>query len=351
MINIFIDNLRLKGILNLITAYPPLATALIISKFASSPWSEYRVRGWPPSLYISIRKFIEAVDWQVIREVLSNLVSSKMFIENYNSIVFYDAYSKRVDAVSVYNISSLLRDFGFKLAKFVKCIDLEFLREYSEFTGSSIEDARRADIVFYYKETPSDAEEEDVEEYACAPVWVDTTPDSLKEIVVEKVSVSSKLEEAIRGLREGNPRLYAYLKLAVFSSPQRAYTESTLLEKLPGTWGSIDRILLVRGPGKRPIVDYATILALKNVFRRIAEESIDNSGDYTFDDTVGLFYKISGGERVYYAGSFADASTAILASNPKPIQVVVLEDSGKLRDYSEFTRALEEKEVKITTPK
>lgn len=117
----------MRGVVNLISAFPQLASAILIDKYALSPSVEVEIRGWPREVREAARRVNESLDWAFIEGILG-YASRGLLSDSYAHILYHDAAAGAVKPSLLYNYLSLLFDVGGELYKFVWCVEASLAR-------------------------------------------------------------------------------------------------------------------------------------------------------------------------------------------------------------------------------
>jgi hypothetical protein len=142
------SRMKVLGAINILSAFPPLANAIVISLYASDVGEEAEVRGWPPEVYEFMRSLKARAGYEVISEVLSRISEHPEFLEHLGLMVYHDLLNRGEQAVHVFNYISSLEDVGFNLTPHTLCLDQGYVERLLDLTGGSIRDLRALDIAF-----------------------------------------------------------------------------------------------------------------------------------------------------------------------------------------------------------
>jgi hypothetical protein len=257
------SRMKVLGAINMLSAFPPLANAIVISLYASDVGEEAEVRGWPPEVYEFMRSLKARAGYEVISEVLSRISEHPDFVEHLGLMVYHDLLNRGEQAVHVFNYISSLEDVGFNLTPHTLCLDQGYVERLLDLTGGSIRDLRALDIAFIatvrsrYGGEPWEWEER-LDIYICSPKWMPVIKDKvLKAIKADYEEQSKLVESTLEGLLESNRRLYAYLKLAYTHGVKVAWENRSLVNMLPGSLETLKPLISLPTPDSIPAINYA----------------------------------------------------------------------------------------------
>ncbi len=261
------DDMRLAGAVNLLTSYPPLASAILVARYSWSPWREAELRGWPGQVVELVREVLARAPEPLVEEVLARASSSGWFAANYADMVYHDVAKGVVSAEAAYNYLRGLADFGSRLYRWTLCITTRHAEALASLGGAGLDDIRRADLAFIARVYPDrdddEPEQSGAEEYACSPQWALGAAERLAALLAEKAPRGARLSAEVDALasrlettlREDGRRAYAFARAVVHAGPVAAWGLRNALEAFEG------RITGVKGlvdlePGL-PAVNYA----------------------------------------------------------------------------------------------
>jgi len=278
------SRMKILGAVNLLTAFPPLANALIISLYASDAREEAEVRGWPPEVYELVKNVKERVSYEAISEVLNRLSSNQDFIENLGYMVYYDLAEKSDKrlASTAYNFISALDDVGFNLSPHILCLDIGYAERLASLSGGPLEGLRAMDITFIvkirssYSSEPLEAgESESYDIYVCSPKWVTGVKEKIYKLIEHTPDSSLEdVKQLLLGILDSNRRLYSYLRLAYAKGAMVAWRLRGLVKTLPGRIETVRPLLDVPFEDSIPAINYSLREVVVKAMDSIREGSL-----------------------------------------------------------------------------
>lgn len=289
--------MKILGAVNLLTAFPPLANAMVIALHAADVREEASIRGWPSEVYEFMRSVRERIGLELISEVFSRLLSNNDFVENLGDIVYYDLL-ERGDSrltVSAYNYISSLEDIGFKLAPHVICVDEDYAAKLVDLTGGSIRDLRALDLAFIsriksrYGVEPLEEGVESYEAYVCSPEWITRIKGKIGKLLKPN-SENTDFKQLLSDLLKSNRRLYSYLKIAYTKGARVAWERRNLVKTLPGRIETLKPILEVASEDSIPILNYSLediiSKAMSEIEGELTAEACSNNAHHDYSVVI-----------------------------------------------------------------
>jgi hypothetical protein len=258
------SRMKVLGAINILSAFPPLANAMVISLYASNIEEEAEIRGWPSEVYELMKSLKMRAGYEAVSEILSRLSEHPDFIEHLGLMIYYDLLGKHVQSIATFNYISSLGDVGFNLTPHTICLDKGYVERLLGLSGGSISDLRVLDIAFMvevrsrYGGEPLEGVEEGFDTYVCSPKWIPMVRDRVLKAIKADYSEESKLaERVLLDLLGSNRRLYSYLKLAYVHGVRVAWENRSLVQWLPGSLESLKPFISLTTPDSIPAINYA----------------------------------------------------------------------------------------------
>ena len=269
-----IDDIKVKGAANLISAFPQLASAILIERYALSPSQEAELRGWPPEVIEAVRRLLMGLEWDVVEDVLTNAYKG-MLGDSYSYTIYHDAATGMVKPATLYNYLSLVFDFGTEMYRFVKCIRLDAAKRAVLLADDSIDSLRRVDAAFIHLLTePTDEDEPDsgmAELYACTPIWASRAIRLIERLAAAAPN-APRIDVVASELREKDPATYLLLRMASYIPAPRAVE---CIHKLFGDWFKSSVVGgLLEWAGEIPVLNYAAIPRLRQAIKAVEKDDI-----------------------------------------------------------------------------
>ncbi len=260
-----------RGVVNLISAFPQLASAILIDRYAFSPSVELEIRGWPREVGEAARRVNESLDWALLEGILSS-ASRGLLSDSYAYTLYHDAATGAVKPSILYNYLSLLFDIGGELYRFVWCVEASLARAAAGLVGGSLEELRRVDALFIHVlQGPVDEdepEEAELEYYACTPSWASRALGLLEKLATAAPGIGDPAPTLSR-LRSLDPATYLLLRMAAYIPLNRAFTCLRVL--LGGSWGFSRVEGLLEPVGAMAVFNYSARPRL-----RVAIETVES---------------------------------------------------------------------------
>jgi hypothetical protein len=258
------SRMKVLGAINILSAFPPLANAMVISLYASNIEEEAEIRGWPSEVYELMKSLKMRAGYEAVSEILSRLSEHPDFIEHLGLMIYHDLLGKHVQSIATFNYISSLGDVGFNLTPHTICLDKGYVERLLGLSGGSISDLRVLDIAFMvevrrrYGGEPLEGVEEGFDTYVCSPKWIPMVRDRVLKAIKADYSEESKLAECVLlDLLGSNRRLYSYLKLAYVHGVRVAWENRSLVQWLPGSLESLKPFISLTTPDSIPAINYA----------------------------------------------------------------------------------------------
>jgi hypothetical protein len=258
------SRMKVLGAINILSAFPPLANAMVISLYASNIEEEAEIRGWPSEVYELMKSLKMRAGYEAVSEILSRLSEHPDFIEHLGLMIYHDLLGKHVQSIATFNYISSLGDVGFNLTPHTVCLDKGYVERLLDLSGGSISDLRVLDIAFIvevrsrYGGEPLEGVEEGFDTYVCSPKWIPMVRDRVLKAIKADYSEESKLaERVLLDLLGSNRRLYSYLKLAYVHGVRVAWENRSLVQWLPGSLESLKPFISLTTPDSIPAINYA----------------------------------------------------------------------------------------------
>jgi hypothetical protein len=258
------SRMKVLGAINILSAFPPLANAMVISLYASNIEEEAEIRGWPSEVYELMKSLKMRAGYEAVSEILSRLSEHPDFIEHLGLMIYHDLLGKHVQSIATFNYISSLGDVGFNLTPHTVCLDKGYVERLLDLSGGSISDLRVLDIAFMvevrsrYGGEPLEGVEEGFDTYVCSPKWIPMVRDRVLKAIKADYSEESKLaERVLLDLLGSNRRLYSYLKLAYVHGVRVAWENRSLVQWLPGSLESLKPFISLTTPDSIPAINYA----------------------------------------------------------------------------------------------
>ncbi len=284
------SRMKVLGAINLISAFPPLANAMVLSLYASNVKEEAEVRGWPSEVYEFMEGVRRRIGYEVVSEVLSRLSEHLDFVENLGYMIYYDLLGRSELATTAFNYVSSLEDIGFSLAPHITCLDQGLAERVVSLSGGSILDLRALDLAFIvkvrsrYGGEPVEDVGEEYDIYTCSPSWIIKVRDKvLKAVNIDYDEEFRLVKQTLLDLIRSNRRLYAYLKLAYTHGARVAWEKRTLVNVLPGRLESLNPLISLATENSIPAINYTlkdtTLKAMDSVERELLKGGYSEEGD------------------------------------------------------------------------
>lgn len=309
--------LAIRGLVNLISAFPQLASAILIDRYALSPASELEARGWPPEVGEAARKVNRFLDWTLLERVLT-VASKGLLAESYAYILYHDAATGIVKPPLVYNYLSLLFDLGGEMYKFVWCVGENLARASVGLTGGSLDELRRVDALFVHVvHSPfegDEAEETGFEYYTCTPSWAEGALGLLEKLATDTPGVGDPAPLLGR-LRTRDPASYLLVRMAAYLPLNRAIPCLTALFGGSQKQSRVEGIL--EPVGTLAAFNYSARPRLRAAIETIESNNVEVE-EHKWDSELGAFV----GDKNVVAATWEGAATLVCGGFTGELRVV-----------------------------
>ncbi len=316
-------DVRLTGIVNLLTAFPQLATGLLIARYATRPSEEFKLREFPQQLLNILAIAIRTMSLDVFENIMAKLAGHDAFLDSYSNYV-----AQRLKGSSFWHRSLLvtfaehLRD-GMKLATSILCLRLEHVLELARGVGLSVDVLRIADAGFLYQYRYEDSDEpleEDIEDYLCGGEWLPLCSKKLAQQLSEDLKPDNELFEKVKAMATTSPECYAIARATAFHGIHGLKTATTIL-------GISPEECFTNPIRSQDHVHVGVLMLLQKSLVRLEEHLYGGPPkDYNFDPKLGVYINNAKKHAIAY-GTSGIVTLTVLGDNLPFSKVTVITSS------------------------
>jgi hypothetical protein len=336
---------QLIGIVNLLTAFPQLASGILVARYSLSPTDEFRVRGYPSQLLNLLSMAARIIDADMLNLIVSKLESSRRFLKAYADSISQRLRSKSInDRTLVLNFIEYCSREGSKLAEPIVCLHEALAEKLVKLTESDLNVIREVDVAFRYLyryEDPDEPTNEYVETYYCAPRW---SLRASKDLALSLSGDQVGLKELMLKLLEEEPKCYALLRAAVFEGLKGVEEAGKLLGLSINSCSVPARLV------KDELLNVGLLMLARDEVREVEEEYYQPPGEeYVFDRKLGVYRHRKDASKLiaYGVGGAVTTLLAVKGSEERNVSLKLVVKEHERKPVLELASKMSSFEVQV----